>query len=164
VKTLEERFWSKVDVCGPDECWEWTAYRLPAGYGTFGRPTTTTHRIAWQLTNGPIPEGMFVCHKCDNPPCVNPAHLFVGTQQDNLRDMWSKGRAEATRQAGKRNMVAALAALTAEQRRANGRKTGSVYGSVYGPINVAGANCVRWNINRGKPCVCGRHDRELVTA
>ena len=50
------------------------------------------HRIAWQLTHGAIPKGMFVLHRCDNPPCVNPAHLFIGTQRDNLRDCFAKGR------------------------------------------------------------------------
>jgi len=95
---LSERFWEKVEKRGPDECWEWKAYREKTGYGqlqvgTYETPDATrSHRIAWELTNGPIPDGLHVCHHCDNPPCCNPTHLFLGTHQDNMDDMLAKGR------------------------------------------------------------------------
>ena len=97
TKTPEERFWEKVDKS--DECWVWTGYRNRQGYGNFsvrGENNTFTstraHRYAWQLVNGDIPTGMFVCHRCDTPSCVRPDHMFLGTQKDNLRDAVAKGR------------------------------------------------------------------------
>lgn len=93
------RFWSKVDRSGgPDACWEWQAGRRPGGYGSFGvqidewRTMALAHRVAWELTNGPIPDGLWVLHRCDNPPCCNPAHLFLGTPKDNTQDAVYKGR------------------------------------------------------------------------
>lgn len=91
--TVAERLWSRV-VVAPSGCWEWQGYRRPGGHGQIGNEGRLlgTHRVAWELTKGPIPSGMFVCHHCDNPPCCNPEHLFLGTAADNARDMARKGR------------------------------------------------------------------------
>lgn len=94
TKSLAERFWEKVDRGGANECWLWTASLNAAGYGQLyrgGRPIVAS-RISWELANGPIPAGAFVLHRCDTPACVNPRHLFLGTQTDNMKDMVKKGR------------------------------------------------------------------------
>lgn len=98
--TIEQyvtKFWSYVDKKGPDECWPWTKAIMTGGYGAFGLGTEDglthkTHRLAWEFTNGPIPEGLCACHRCDNPPCCNPAHLFLATNQENTADKMAKGR------------------------------------------------------------------------
>jgi hypothetical protein len=93
---LDVRFWSKVDQGGgPDACWPWTAKRRArGGYGQFrlDGKIEGAHRIAFSLKNGPLPAGAQVLHRCDNPPCCNPAHLFLGTNLDNVEDKVAKGR------------------------------------------------------------------------
>jgi hypothetical protein len=92
VLPLEERFWTKVDKTG--ECWLWTAALHDDGYGMFGISGRSryAHRLSFEFTHGAIPDGMQVLHHCDNPPCVNPAHLYLGTRADNMHDMVVRGR------------------------------------------------------------------------
>jgi len=94
MKTIEERFWEKVDKRSQKQCWLWKAGLSAKGYGAFriGSVQTTAHRVAYQLTHGEILPGLVVCHHCDVPNCVNPSHLFVGTYRDNMRDAVRKGR------------------------------------------------------------------------
>lgn len=93
---VEQRFWDKVDKSGA--CWTWTAARSYQGYGLIGvrragvKMMDRAHRVSWEMHFGPIPDGLFVCHHCDNPPCVRPDHLFLGTAVSNGRDMQRKGR------------------------------------------------------------------------
>lgn len=113
---LADRFWSKVDKNGPvhpvlgTPCWLWTSNTHHNGYGQIalsrdGRAKQRwvwAHRVAWELIHGPIPEGQRVLHRCDTPLCVNEAHLFLGTQQENIADSVEKGRFTAWRRTGRR--------------------------------------------------------------
>jgi hypothetical protein len=92
--TAATRFWERLQPGDPGDCWEWPGSRSPAGYGyvTIERKGHRAHRLAYRLAKGAIPAGLFVCHRCDNPPCCNPAHLFLGTHTDNVRDCRDKGR------------------------------------------------------------------------
>lgn len=104
---LSERFWSKVEKTGPvpahspelGPCWLWTGKPAQTGYGVItvwreerGYRSVGAHRIVWELTQGPVPNGSFCLHKCDVPLCVNPSHLYLGTQADNVRDEVDRGR------------------------------------------------------------------------
>jgi hypothetical protein len=95
-----ERFWRHVNI-NNEGCWEWAASTFNGGYGQFkpmpGQPPVRASRYSWELHHGPIPDGLMVLHQCDNPPCVRPDHLFVGTGSDNMADCTAKGRHPATR-------------------------------------------------------------------
>ena len=95
--TFELRFWSRVDKSsGPESCWSWTGALKEKGYGTLSRNNrmVRAHRVAYELSRGPIAGDMLVCHSCDNPVCCNPAHLWLGTAAQNSGDMRIKGRSK----------------------------------------------------------------------
>jgi len=95
IKNTPERFWTLVKKSdNPNDCWEWQGGKDKDGYGRYNMKPTRygAHRLSYMWTKGPIPPGMVVCHSCDNPGCVNPDHLWVGTQQDNVKDMDQKNR------------------------------------------------------------------------
>ena|SRR2546426_8145664 len=95
IRDPTERFWSHVDKNDSSGCWIWTAHCNYTGYGTFqaNGVQVRAHRFVWELTFGLIPKGILVCHACDNPSCVNPGHLWLGTNQANMIDREKKGRA-----------------------------------------------------------------------
>lgn len=102
-RSLEDRFWSKVEKRGEDECWYWQG-SLTNGYGTLTRRDENgkyihmgAHRASYIIHYGEPQEGYDICHKCDHPNCVNPAHLWAGTAKDNTQDMLRKGRCHSQR-------------------------------------------------------------------
>jgi hypothetical protein len=116
-KNPEAHFWQFVQKADGDGCWLWTRSMNNQGYGRtwwIDNKLWLVHRLAWTLTHGPIPKGLFVCHRCDIPLCVRPDHMFVGTNAENLADMRVKGRGF--------NLGARTAKLNAETVRAIRRR------------------------------------------
>ena len=114
--TNVEAFWSRVDVGDEDACWNWKGPKTDRAYGVYAPlpgVLLRTHRVAYALHNGNIDDALMVCHRCDNPSCCNPKHLFLGTGSDNMRDMVAKGRNKPIK--GEKNHYAKL---NAEQARA----------------------------------------------
>lgn len=97
TETVEQRFNKKYLINEHTDCWEWTRSTNNVGYGMFRYRKglmRTAHRVSYEMHKGPIPDGMIVCHTCDNPKCVNPDHLWLGTRRDNYNDMVAKGRSK----------------------------------------------------------------------
>jgi hypothetical protein len=93
MKIDPARFWSRVQRGRPDQCWPWRGAVSRGGYGLVrSSVSATAHKVAWVLTYGPIPSGLFLCHRCDVRRCCNPKHLLLGTNAENMRDRWLKGR------------------------------------------------------------------------
>ncbi len=148
-RSATERFWSKVQPNSENGCWEWKGQR---NYDKYGKvtikdlsdtwTTALVHRLSWCIHNGPIPDGIFVCHKCDNRPCCNPGHLFLGTNMDNMRDMYLKGRLVS----GRRKITNAQIEIVRSTPKKYGR--GVVLGKLLGvsPKIIANIwNGVTWN-------------------
>lgn len=122
MKSIDERFWSKVEIIPEHPCWEWIGYKnnKGKGYGKcwFENRKEYAHRASWIIHFGLIPKGLYVCHKCDNKGCVNPNHLFIGTHQDNVTDMVKKDRSAR----GERNGLCKLTRSAVLKIRADNRK------------------------------------------
>ena len=123
MKSEADRFWQKTRQC-ESGCIEWVASLNDHGYGQFRlakqRKNITAHRYSWILANGPIPEGLFVCHTCDNRSCVNPEHLFLGTPAENSADMVAKGRGRGAQREGTLNPRCKLSEVEVEAIRHSG--------------------------------------------
>lgn len=125
-----DRFWNKIEKV-KSGCWEWTAALHTSGYGIFGvknNRVDRAHRIMWLLKYGEIPPGLFVCHKCDNRKCVNPKHLFLGTNRDNFNDMVAKGRYSPPPPMGGWNRIS----VPKKAKKMFGKKADTIIGRAFG--------------------------------
>jgi hypothetical protein len=146
--SVMESFESFFDKGNPDECWPWNGGRYPQGYGSFGYSgydgkksrNARAHRMSYELYKGSIPDGMEVCHSCDNPPCVNPNHLWLGTRQQNAIDASQKGRLPGNGLFGEKQSRAILTeaiVLSLRSRHANGGITFTKLAREFGVTPVA---------------------------
>lgn len=147
--TPEERFWAKVDRSAPDGCWNWIASRNKKGYGhfCFDNRVYQAHRFCYAMHYGSIPDGMYICHHCDNPSCVRPEHLFLGTHEDNTKDMIEKGRhLSPSRPKGELNGFSSLTdtqVMEIRHRYAQGGITQATLGNEYGVCQTTISAIVR---------------------
>ena len=137
-----ERFWSKVDIGATDKCWEWMSYKNVLGYGRFHTAGKhhLAHRLSWKFTYGDIPGGMCVCHHCDNPSCVNPRHLFLGTPKDNRRDAIRKGRVPSRGEKNNRSKLTENDVREIRKRLAQGELSQRDIGNEFGVSNQTVSN------------------------
>jgi hypothetical protein len=143
-QSTPEHFWSRVRTGQPDECWEWQGSRGSHGHGVLGyhgKRHIIASRLAYELTFGTIPSGLFICHRCDNPPCCNPAHLYAGTQAENMADRVRRGRWKGGSPVGERCGASVLTeadVLKIKERhrftRSGIRQTGRDYGVSHSSI------------------------------
>ena len=135
------RFWSRVERgLSPSDCWRWTGTDSGYGHVYVKAAKLLAHRFSWELHFGPIPAGLCVLHRCDNPPCVNPAHLFLGTYADNTADMYAKGRHSRLR--GADNPGAKLTWAQAEEIRFSVRaRRGSRQSEITAAAQKYGVSC-----------------------
>lgn len=137
AQSYAQYFWKYVEPIMDDRgCWEWRGGLGRFGYGAMNvnGKTQRAHRVAWTIHRGDVPEGLCVLHRCDNPPCVNPAHLFLGTYLDNVRDMDEKGRRKSNPRYGKENGNAKLTSEQAAEivRRYNSGEKGTALAREFG--------------------------------
>jgi len=106
TESVKDRFWKYSGKSGPEQCWLWTGTKNRAGYGVIGirwmpnQKVVSAHRLSYTIANGEIPDGLSILHSCDSPTCVNPAHLRIGTQADNMKDRAARGRGNAQKGEG----------------------------------------------------------------
>lgn len=147
----DERFWARVPRMGAG-CWEWQGHRGSAGHGQFA-PTRSghvyAHRYSWAFHYGPIPSGMVVRHRCDNPPCVNPEHLILGTQAENIRDAALRGRTARGERGGMAKLTNAQVAEIRRRfqrhspRRTNAAALGHEFGVAASHVRAIAAGTTR---------------------
>lgn len=164
VFTRETKRGAKPVFCSPkckfeshfektkNKCWVWDSPRNANGYGVFGnanKRNTLAHRFAYELFVGKIPSGLFVLHHCDNPPCVNPAHLFVGTAKDNAKDCVQKGRnSPPPLQRGKENIFSKNAVKRLGEKHHSAKLTIAIVGEILSSTEKAGVLGRRFGVNR----------------